>query len=160
LSIPIYVDGYSGYRLNERPSGFEIDDVYYRIYAVEDQWYSPGAQFFKVRADGKRFIFRYDQEHHEWTLQSAYDGAELFARCDVQVITVDPAVVRTAEKLIESCEQCHPEDAEWPFAWVLDQVTGHGGDRTDYLMTEPARCPNCRREVTEHMLVERRPQEE
>jgi hypothetical protein len=120
------------------------------------QWFSPVAQFFKVRADGKRLILRYDQQRDEWTLQSAYDGAQLFARSNVEVITVDPAVVRAAEKLIESCEQCRPADAEWPFAAVLDQITGHSGARRDYLMTEPARCPNCRREVTEHTLIELR----
>ena len=52
--------------------------MYYRIYALEDQWYSPSAQYFKVRADGKRFILRYDQADDEWTLQSAYIGNPVF----------------------------------------------------------------------------------
>jgi hypothetical protein len=85
-------------------------------------------------------------------LQSVYDGKELFARSGVQVITVDPAAIREAEKRIESCEQCRPDDAEWPFAAIFDAITGRVGD-TDYLMTEPARCPNCRREIMEHTLV-------
>src|SRR5262245_31959729 len=74
--------------------------VSYRIYALEDQWYSPGAQYFKVRTDGKRFILRYDQVDDEWTLQSAYDGAELFARSGVRMVTIDRDLVRVAETLI------------------------------------------------------------
>jgi hypothetical protein len=75
MALPIHVDGYSAYRLNERPMRFELDGAYYRIYALEDQWYSPGAQYFKVRAKGMRFILRYDQAGDERTLQRAYDRA-------------------------------------------------------------------------------------
>src|SRR5262245_60925624 len=35
MALPIHVDGYSAYRLNERPLGFELDGVYYRIYALK-----------------------------------------------------------------------------------------------------------------------------
>jgi hypothetical protein len=156
MSLPIHVDAYSGHRANERPTGFELDGTYYRIYALEDQWYSPSAHYFKVRAEAKRFILRYEEQQDEWTLQSAYDGKELFARSGVQVITVDPEVVRAAEKRVESCEQCHPDDAEWPFAAVLDAITGRAGN-TDYLITEPARCPTCGSEITEHTLIELSP---
>lgn len=153
MSLPIHVDSHSGYKANERPRGFELDGRHYRIYALEAEWRTPSGNFFKVRAEGKRFILRYDEQRDEWTLQSAYDGKESFARSEVQVITVDPAVIREAEKRIESCERCHPADAEWPFAAILDGITRRGGD-TDYFMTEPARCPTCRREITEDTLVE------
>ena len=56
MSLPVYVDAYAGYKANERPRQFELDDELYEIAAVEDQWYSPEAMFFKVRtADGKRY---------------------------------------------------------------------------------------------------------
>src|SRR5262249_18516494 len=154
MALPIHVDGYSGYRLNERPLGFELDGVYYRIYALEDQWYSPGAQYFKVRADGKRFILRYDQAEDEWTLQSAYDGAELFARSGIRMITIDRDLVCVAEKLIESCEHYNPEGAEIPFDNILDRVTGSDPSLTDYILETPAKCPNCRRGILEKTLVE------
>ena len=154
MALPIHVDGYSAYRLNERPLGFELDGVYYRIYALEDQWYSPGAQYFKVRADGKRFILRYDQANDEWTLQSAYDGAALFARSGIRMITIDAAVVCAPEKLIESCEHCNPEGAAIPFDVVLDRVTASDPSVTDYVLEEPAKCPHCRREILEKTLVE------
>src|SRR4026208_846499 len=86
---------------------FELDGTYYRIYALEAQWYTSSGQFFKVRAEGKRFILRYDEIQDEWSLQSAYDGAELFSRSGVEIVTVDPAVVRAAVKSVESCDQCH-----------------------------------------------------
>jgi len=146
--------GYSAYRLNERPLGFELDGVYYRIYALEDQWYSPGAQYFKVRAAGKRFILRYDQADDEWTLQSAYDGVELFSRSNVRMITIDSTMVRAAEKLIESCGHCNPKGAAIPFDNILDRVTGSDPSVTDYVLEQPAKCPNCRREIFEKTLIE------
>jgi hypothetical protein len=42
--------------------------------------------------------------------------------------------------MIESCEQCNPE-AEIPFDWVLDRVTGNDPSVTDYVMARPAKCP-------------------
>src|SRR5262245_60035574 len=124
MSIPIEVDGYSAYRLNERPAGFELDGVYYRIYAVEAEWRSGDTLLFRVQADGKRVILRYDEEHEAWFLEAAYDDRELFARPGVQVIMIDAATIRVAVKLIESCEQCNPEHAEIPFDWILDEVRG------------------------------------
>ena len=80
MSVPIYVDAYADYKPNERPRQFELDDEIYEIAAVEDQWYSPEAMFFKVRTrDGKRYILRYDEWVGEWTLQSGFDGDELLA---------------------------------------------------------------------------------
>ncbi len=106
MSLPIHVDEYSGYKLNERPTGFELDGHYYRIYALEAEWRRPDGHYFKVRADGKRVILKYDEAKNEWTLESAYNGRELFTRPGVEVITVDSATISAAEKLIESCERC------------------------------------------------------
>src|SRR5262245_16525860 len=70
-------------------------------------------------------------------------GAELFARSGVRMITVDSALVRAAEKLIESCQHCNPEDAVIAFDVVLDQVTGSDPSVTDYILESLAKCPNC-----------------
>ena len=78
MSLPVYVDAYSGYKPNERPREFELDDELYEIAAVVDQWYSPEAMFFKVRTtNGKRYILRYDENSDGWSLQSCFDGDEL-----------------------------------------------------------------------------------
>jgi len=64
-------------------------------------------------------------------------------------------VLRKAEKLVICCEGCNPLDAELPFKYVLDRVTGHDPEVTDYIMVEcAAKCPRCMREIAEKTLVE------
>ena len=104
MAIPTHVDGISACSPDDHPLGFELDGSYYRIYAVEADWYRPSGHFFKVRADGKRFIIRHNIIEDEWALLSVFDGAELFKRDGVEIVTVDPAIVRAAVKNIESCE--------------------------------------------------------
>jgi hypothetical protein len=83
MSLLIYVDAYSGYKANERPRRFAIDKDVFEIEGVEDRWYEPAAEYFRVRtAEGKRYILRYDMERDHWTLQSGFDGAELRARAE------------------------------------------------------------------------------
>ena len=67
---------------------------------------------------------------------------------------VDAATLRKAEQLIESCEACNPEDAQIPFDNILDHITGSDPSVTDYILEEPAKCPNCRREILEKTLIE------
>jgi hypothetical protein len=70
------------------------------------------------------------------------------------VILVDASTLRKAEKLIESCEHCNPDGAEIPFDNILDRVTGSDLSVTDYVLEQPAKCPNCRREIFEKTLIE------
>ena len=58
-----------------------------------------------------------------------------------------------AELRIESCKLCHPDDADLPFDWILEQITGTGG-MVDFVMLETARCPTCKQPLTEKTLVE------
>jgi uncharacterized Zn finger protein len=51
------------------------------------------------------------------------------------------------------CEHCSPE-AELPFDWILDRVTGSDGSRIDYFMVHVAVCPRCGHDVSEKTLVE------
>jgi hypothetical protein len=69
------------------------------------------------------------------------------------VVLIDAATLRQAERMIESCEQCNP-DAEIPFDWILDRVTGCKGSVTDYILESPAKGPHCRHEILEKTLVE------
>ena len=84
---------------------------------------------------------------------SGFDGDELLARPSITLITVDADVIHRAEKLIESCEHCHPDDAEIPFDWILAEVTGKRGP-FEFMLSEPARCPNCKHAITEKTLIE------
>ena len=69
------------------------------------------------------------------------------------VVLVNTDLLRKAEQMTELCEQCN-SDAEIPFNWILDRVTGHSGSTTDYILEAAAKCPNCKREILEKTLVE------
>jgi len=58
-----------------------------------------------------------------------------------------------AEQQVESCEHYHPADAEIPFDWLLAEVTGKRGPY-EFMLSEPARFPNCKHEITERTLLE------
>jgi len=156
MSLPIHVDAYSGYKASERPRQFVLDEQIYQIGAVLDQWCEPTATYFKVQTvEGKTYLLRYDEETDEWTLQSGFDGDDQLVRPSVELVTVDPATAEKAEQLIETCEHCHPTDAEIPFDWILADVTGKRGAR-EFILSEPARCPNCKHIITEKTLIEPR----
>jgi hypothetical protein len=70
------------------------------------------------------------------------------------VVLVDSAALRQAERLMESCAHCDEEGAQIPFDNILDRVTGSDPSVTDYILKEPAKCPNCRREIVEKTLIE------
>src|SRR5262249_21030462 len=126
----------------------------YEIDAVLDQWHEPSATYFKVDStEGKTYLLRYDEEAVEWTLQSGFDRDELLARPSIELVTVDAVIARKAEQQIESCEHCHPADAEIPFDWLLAEVSSTLG-ACEFILSEPARCPNCKHEITEKTLVE------
>jgi hypothetical protein len=72
---------------------------------------------------------------------------------NIAVVALSTATIRRAQNAISSCEACN-SDAELPFDWVLDEVTGCDGSTTDYFLTEPARCPRCARSIIEKTLVE------
>jgi len=95
MSLRIYVDAYSGYRANERPRQFCLDEDVFEIAAIEDRWYDPNAEYFKVRAvNGKRYLLRCDSQTSGWSLQSGFDGADLLARTSITLVTVEPQAIR------------------------------------------------------------------
>ena len=105
MSLHIHVDVYSGYKANERPRQFTLDEEIYEIAAVLDQWYEPSATYFREQStEGKTHLLRYDEDTDEWTLQSGFAGDELLARPSIQLVTVDAIVAKNAEQQIESCE--------------------------------------------------------
>jgi hypothetical protein len=74
---------------------------------------------------------------------------------ETTILNVSAATKRKASMLILSCEACS-DDAEIPFDYVLDWVTGLDPAVTDYVLNEPAKCPKCRGDVTEKTLIEPR----
>jgi hypothetical protein len=49
--MKLRVQSYSGYRAEERPVRFSIDDHDYVVDEVLDQWYGPEYAWYKVLAD-------------------------------------------------------------------------------------------------------------
>jgi hypothetical protein len=72
------------------------------------------------------------------------------------VVLGNAATVREAEKLIDSCEHCNPQGADFPFVVILDVMTGSDPKITDYILEAPAKCPRSFREITEKTAVEPR----
>jgi hypothetical protein len=70
------------------------------------------------------------------------------------VTLIETVTLREAERLIESCEACNPETAQIPFDYILDWITGSDPSVTHCILGEPAKCPNCRREILEKTLIE------
>lgn len=154
MSLEIYVDAHSGYKANERPRQFTVDEDIFEIAVVEEQWRSPDASFFKVRTtDGKHYVLRYCEELDQLALQSDFDGAELLTRPSVELITVGPAAISEAESRVAGCERCRPEESELVFDWVLAHVLDKHG-AFEFVLAEPAKCPNWRGEIMEKTLVE------
>jgi len=72
---------------------------------------------------------------------------------NINIVALSASTIRRAQEAISSCEACN-NDAELPFDWILDEVTGRDGSSTDYFLTEPAKCPRCGGSVIEKTLVE------
>lgn len=72
---------------------------------------------------------------------------------DLAIVLIITPVLKQAENLIAFCEHCNSEDSEFAFELLLDKVTGCDPTRTEYILEEPARCPNCKQEVFEKTLI-------
>jgi len=69
--VIVRVQCYSGYKADERPVRFQLDEREYAVEEVVDQWYGPDDVWFKVRADdGKLYILRRRIESGEWSLSA------------------------------------------------------------------------------------------
>src|SRR5262249_30015104 len=68
------------------------------------------------------------------------------------LLVIGRDTARKAMKRVSSCERCNPA-ASTSFASVLDEVLGRKTGITDYVLAEPATCPNCDRRVEETGLV-------
>jgi hypothetical protein len=148
MSLEIFVDACSGYRANERPQGFTVDEEVYEIASIEHKWRSPDAMFFKARStEGSSTCI------DQWTLQSGFDGDALLARPSILLISVEPNATSESESRIAGCEHCRPDEAQIPLDWILADVLDKRGPY-EFVLTGTARCPNCRAELSEKTLVE------
>jgi hypothetical protein len=71
----VRVECYSGYRAEERPVRIVFEAQTLEVEEVEDRWYSPGATYFRVRAEGgDRYVLRRNDGQDLWSL-TAYRAA-------------------------------------------------------------------------------------
>jgi hypothetical protein len=95
-------------------------------------------KYFKVRTgDGKHYLLRYAERTDEWTLQSGFDGKELFERPGIELIPVEGNAIKEAIGRIAGCEHCRRDEAELLFDWVLADVLDKEGP-FEFFLTEPA----------------------
>lgn len=84
MAARLRVECYAGYKADERPrrftllsSGSDVPPHTLEVTELLDQWYGPGYQCFKVRADDKKlYILRHDFTQESWTLD-AFRNAEI-----------------------------------------------------------------------------------
>ena len=70
MGAGIKVECYAGYRADQRPLRFSLRERTLQVLEIEDQWHSPHAVYFRVRAeDGHTYILRHDEENDIWTLE-------------------------------------------------------------------------------------------
>jgi hypothetical protein len=71
----VRVECYSGHRADERPVRFTLGSQPLEVLSVDDQWYSPDATFFRVRAsDGNSYVLRHSLGQDVWTLDGFRAG--------------------------------------------------------------------------------------
>ncbi len=65
-----HVECHSGYKANERPLSFTLDDRKFAVKELLDQWCGIDYTYFKVRADDDNiYILKYDERKDEWSLE-------------------------------------------------------------------------------------------
>jgi hypothetical protein len=68
----IRVESYSGYRSNERPIKFWIDEVLFFVESIEDQWSGVEATYFRIRADdGNTYVLSHTETDDAWSLEKS-----------------------------------------------------------------------------------------
>lgn len=67
----IRVECYAGYKGDQRPQRFISGGRIFEVESVEDQWYSPSAEYFRVKADdGNIYILRHDTDLDRWSIDA------------------------------------------------------------------------------------------
>ena len=72
ISFPqkIEVNAYSGYKANERPISFILEDQKFEVHRIIDRWYGEENDYFKVLADdGKIYQLRWHRTMDVWSLE-------------------------------------------------------------------------------------------
>ncbi len=71
MTSELKVECHSGYKGDQYPQRFRLGERVLEVEFVEDQWYSPSSQYFRVQAsDGNVYVLCHDQERDTWALDA------------------------------------------------------------------------------------------
>ena len=69
--VKVDVECYAGYRGDERPVRVHLRGQVLEVSEVEDQWYSPGETYFRVRVEGgDRYVLKHSEAQDVWSLEA------------------------------------------------------------------------------------------
>jgi len=67
--LSLRVECYAGYRADERPLAFWLDERRVAVREVVDRWFGEDHAYFKVTGDdGLRYLLRRDDGHDRWEM--------------------------------------------------------------------------------------------
>ncbi|MGA1842534.1 MAG: hypothetical protein ACMUIU_18120 [bacterium] len=68
--MKIKVECYSGFKADERPLSFMIDDRRLYVEKIIDKWRTPEFDCFKLLADdGETYLLKHDPINDEWAIE-------------------------------------------------------------------------------------------
>ena len=68
-SQAIKVSAYSGYKLNERPLSFLLNEQLFEVKQIIYSWRDPDHDFFRIEADDeKEYVLKWNRAEDEWFL--------------------------------------------------------------------------------------------
>jgi len=70
----------------------------------------------------------------------------------VEVVVVGEASSAKAQRRVVGCQSCRASVSR-PFSSVLIEVLAAGSAIAEYVLSAPARCPNCSQPILENTLV-------
>lgn len=75
MGTGVRVECYAGYRGEETPRRFYLEDICVEIVSVIDRWLAPDHRYFKVEGDDSQsYLLRHDTETLHWELTDSTAG--------------------------------------------------------------------------------------
>ncbi|HBA88560.1 MAG TPA: hypothetical protein DCZ75_11445 [Geobacter sp.] len=70
----ITVTCYAGYKADERPTSFKLEERTFAVQEVIDRWYDQDSNYFEVVVeDGSQYLLRHDLNYDAWELVQQRD---------------------------------------------------------------------------------------
>jgi hypothetical protein len=104
---------------------------------------------FNIVEEDTLVAFRNDMDSFEGSAGADYFDPPLE---EMTVHLVGENLRAAAQSMISGCDQCC-DCPEITFDCILDELTACDPKSTEYILCRPARCPRCRRDVTERTIV-------